>query len=95
MAQVIDSNIEDPEGTGLAIGTLEPVDPPTLWADEAGDFTPWLRDNIERIGAVLGVNFDTVNSEEPVGRHNADLWGQEDGPQGRGVLIENQLTESN
>jgi len=58
------------------IGTLVQVDPRSIWPDEAGDFTPWLRDIVERIGAVLGISFDTVNSAGPVGRHNADLWGQ-------------------
>ena len=98
MAAELDPKVEDTsedEDTGLSIGRLEPVDPRLLWPDEAGDFTPWLRDNIERIGGVLGINFDSVNSEEPVGRYNADLWGQEEGTRGRGVLIENQLTESN
>ena len=98
MAAELDQELEDDSESGdssLSIGKLESVDPRLLWPDEAGDFTPWLRDNIERIGAVLGINFDSVNSEEPVGRYNADLWGQEEGTRGRGVLIENQLTESN
>ena len=75
--------------------TLTSVDPHSVWPDEAGDFTPWLRDHIELLGAELGIRFDSVNTEEPVGRYNADLWGQEEGPQGRGIVIENQLTDSN
>lgn len=77
------------------LGTLVPVEPRSLWPDEAGDFTPWIRDNIERIGTALGIRFDTVTSEEPVGRFNADLWGQEEGTSGRSIVIENQLTDSN
>jgi hypothetical protein len=81
--------------TAATLGSLTPVEPREVWQDEAGDFTPWLRDNIERLGATLGISFDTINTEEPVGRYNADLWGQEEGPPGRGIVIENQLTESN
>ena len=47
------------------IGTLEPVDPRSIWLGEAGDFTPSLRDNVERISVVLGISFDTVNSADP------------------------------
>ena len=82
-------------GSMTEMGNLEPVDLRSIWPDEAGDFTPWLRDNIGRVGDVLGIGFDTVNTEEPVGRYNADLWCQEEAPQSRGIVIENQLTDSN
>jgi hypothetical protein len=76
------------------LARLISVDPRAVWPSEAANFTPWLRENIDRLADVLGIGFDEVTSEEPVGRFSADLWGQEEGTAGRSVVIENQLTES-
>jgi hypothetical protein len=76
------------------LGELVSVNPRDVWPGEAANFTPWLKENIDRLAGVLGIGFDEVTSEEPVGRFSADLWGQEEGTTGRSVVIENQLTES-
>jgi hypothetical protein len=56
------------------LGRLERLDPRKYWRDEARDFTPWLRDNIELLGEVLGLEIDpTVTAEVSVGPFSADL----------------------
>jgi len=87
---VEEGNLPAPE-----LGNMTPVPLREVWPDEAGDFTPWLKENIEHLGAALGISFDTIDAEVAVGKYNADLWGQEEGPSGRSIVIENQLTESN
>ena len=36
-------------------GTLKPVNIRELWPNEARDFTPWLADNIDRLGDALAL----------------------------------------
>ena len=38
------------------VGTLSPVDIREVWADEAGDFTPWLAENAGLVGEALGLD---------------------------------------
>jgi RecB family endonuclease NucS len=72
------------------LGTLTDVDLRQVWNDEARDFTPWLKDNIERLNQVLGLDIEITERERAVGSFAVDLVGR-DLSSGRTVIIENQL----
>lgn len=75
----------------VELGRIGRVDPRQVWKNEAHDFTPWLRDNIEALGEALGLEIDPeVKSEVPVGAFSADLLATDVGT-GALVLVENQL----
>lgn len=72
------------------LGKLERVDPGEVWPNEARDFTPWLRDNIDLLCEALGVELEITESEGEVGDFYVDLAGREV-ESGRVAVIENQL----
>ncbi len=73
----------------MAIGRLKQVNITKLFAHEAHDFTPWLRENIDALGERLGIPLVAIESEKQVGSFNLDLLAE--GPNGEMVIIENQL----
>ena len=44
--------------TNLNLGTLDLVDLRELWQHEERNFTPWLAENLGRLGAVLDMNLN-------------------------------------
>ncbi len=76
------------------MGNLERVNPREIWADEARDFTPWLRRNIGLLSDAVGIDLEITESEESVGSFKCDLFGK-DLSTGREVVIENQLGPTN
>lgn len=76
----------------VEFGTLEDVPVRQGWPLEAASFTPWLSNNLDRLGKALGVPLSFISVEKPVGRYSADILAQD--PNGRPVLIENQLEVS-
>ncbi len=75
------------------LGKLTRIDARTVWSHEAHDFTPWLHDNIELLGAALQLDLDLVESEVRVGPFAADLVAK-DVSHDRWVVIENQLSST-
>ena len=65
-----------------------------MWPNEALDFTPWLAENLDRLGAELGLELKLVACERPVGPYRLDILAKETGTK-RPVAIENQLEWSN
>lgn len=78
----------DLDGKGL--GRLRRVaDPREVWSSEAGDFTPWLADNLDVLSEDLGLSMTLTGTELPVGDFRLDVAAET--PDGRRVIIENQL----
>ena len=71
-------------------GNIQPVSLREVWPDEAFHFTPWLAENIDKLGNVLGLNLKVERTEAPVGSFSLDILAWDvDGK--RPVVIENQL----
>ena len=60
-----------------------------VWTSEAGDFTPWLAENLDVLADELGMSLTLQATEVPVGEFRLDIEAQT--PDGRVVIIENQL----
>jgi hypothetical protein len=77
----------------IDFGEIKPVDIREIWPNEATDFTPWLVDNIGRLGQALGMELEVQEHEADVGDFSLDIMAKDLGA-GRTVVIENQLTET-
>ncbi|MBP2898783.1 DUF4268 domain-containing protein [Escherichia coli] len=62
----------------------------SVWEHEAKDFTPWLADNINLLGAELGMDIELITTEHGIGAFSLDIYGKEVNT-GHSVVIENQL----
>ena len=71
------------------LARIERVDLREVWPNEAADFTPWLQENIDRLGDALGMDLEVEEREASVGTFSLDLLARDGG--GRPVIIENQL----
>ena len=76
--------------SGPVLASLDEVEPRDAWAHEALHFTPWLAQNLDRLGKVVGIDLEWEQSEIAVGRYAADILAR-DARDGSAVLIENQL----
>ena len=63
------------------------------WKHEASEFTPWLEENIQKLGDALGMDLEVIDREASVGDFSLDLLAQDLGSS-RTVIIENQLTQT-
>ncbi|MFN8585713.1 MAG: hypothetical protein U0446_10385 [Dehalococcoidia bacterium] len=59
------------------------------WRNEASDFTPWLAENLDRLGEALGLSLELREREHRVGRYSLDLLLED--ARGRTVIVENQF----
>ena len=74
-------------------GEIEKVPLREIWPNEANDFTPWLADNIEALGAKLRLDLDFVEREVSVGDFSLDLLARNLSNQ-TNVIIENQFGQT-
>lgn len=75
------------------LGRLQRVaDPRQVWAMEAGDFTPWLAENLDVLADELGLVLTLTGTEVPVGSFYLDVQAETD--DGRAVIVENQLART-
>jgi len=72
------------------IGRLEGVPPREAWPREAGDFTPWLAKNLDRLSEAIGVPLELEGTEVAVESFSADILAR-NLADGSLILIENQL----
>lgn len=76
--------------SALELGTIENVDIREVWPTEDGHFTPWLGENLDKLGAELGLELELVQTEAPVGVYSLDILATDVGSDGP-VVIENQF----
>ncbi|MCY4616060.1 MAG: DUF4268 domain-containing protein [Chloroflexi bacterium] len=72
------------------LGSMGAVDVRTVWPHEAGDFTPWLAENIGELNSALRLDIEITQTEAPVGAFSLDILGKVSGTDDI-VIIENQL----
>lgn len=78
----------------VKLGSIERFkDPREVWPDEARDFTPWLKENLDLLGEALGLELEAVDREVSVGPFSADILAKEL-TAGTEVVIENQLEQT-
>ena len=70
------------------IGTLEQVSVRSVWPKEAGDFTPWLAENVDLMSDALEMELELEGQEVSVGGYSADLVFR-DLSSGALVVVEN------
>lgn len=74
----------------IDLASIERVDLREVWPNEAANFTPWLAENISRLGEALGLDLELQDTEAAVGGYSLDILAT-DLNGNRTVVIENQL----
>ena len=80
--------------TAFELGTIEKVDIKAVWPAEDVDFTPWLGENLDKLGAELGMDLELVETEAEVGTFKLDVRAHDANTKGE-VVIENQFGPTN
>lgn len=75
------------------LGELKNVHLRRIWKNEAYDFTPWLAENLNRIGEAVGLELEFEAKEVSVGPYSADILAKDTGTD-KIVVIENQLEKT-
>ena len=77
----------------MNFGKLTAVNVRQLWPHEERDFTPWLCDNLDELGSVLGLDIEFLGREVDVGGFYLDVLARETAT-ARYVVVENQFGQS-
>ena len=76
-----------------SLSSIRKEHPRTVWPNEAGDFTPWLENNIGELSMTLGMSLRVEATEVQAGTRYIDIVAT-DTRSGCPVVIENQLENS-
>jgi hypothetical protein len=63
--------------TSPNLGRLTTVQPRDVWVHEALNFKPWLLENVDVLGDLLGMDLALDVAEHPVGGFSLDLLGRD------------------
>ena len=74
-------------------GTIKSVDIKTIWKNEPQGFTPWLADNLDVLGQLIGLDLELIKCEADAGDFRVDILAQ-DLNTNRTVVIENQFNST-
>jgi phenylpropionate dioxygenase-like ring-hydroxylating dioxygenase large terminal subunit len=76
------------------LGKIKKVNLRGVFPDEARDFTPWLKDNIDQLSEAIGIEIIDLRREGDVGGFSCDLIGTEANSEDK-IIIENQFSQTN
>jgi hypothetical protein len=76
----------------MEVGKIERLELREIWSNEALNFTPWLEENIDTLGEVIGLPLSVVAREKTIGSFSLDLLAEDDNH--NKVIIENQLEKT-
>jgi len=74
----------------IVFDKIHKIDPKSIWKHEAHDFTPWLAENITKLGEAIGIELEVTEIEADVGSFSLDILAKDLG-RNANVIIENQL----
>jgi hypothetical protein len=78
----------------VKFGELKYLNLRTIWPNETTEFTPWLAENIQKLGEAVGMELELIKREAGVGDFSLDLLAKDLGT-GHNVIIENQFGATN
>ncbi len=79
--------------TERQIGAIEKVDIKEVWPTEDSHFTPWLGNNLDKLGEELDMDLELVETEAEVGPFKLDVLARDSSAEGD-VVIENQYGDT-
>ncbi len=71
-------------------GKIKRINIRDIWQYESHDFTPWLADNLDKLGESVGMDLALVEQEASVGNFSLDILAK-DLSTSHNVIIENQF----
>ena len=82
---------------GIKLGKMQRiVDLRSVWPHEEHDFSQWLakEENLAQLSEAIGIDIELEETESSVGSFSVDIYAKEGGTS-RGIIIENQLEDTN
>jgi len=74
-------------------GKIKKVNIRDIWQHEAHNFTPWLAENLDKLGESVGMDLELIEQEASVGNFSLDVLAR-DLSTGHNVIIENQFGDT-
>lgn len=74
-------------------GKIRKVNIKDIWQHEAHNFTPWLAENLDKLGESVGMDLELIEQEASVGNFSLDVLAK-DLSTGHNVIIENQFGDT-
>lgn len=59
------------------LGTLKRVNPREYWKHEEQDFTPWLKENIDKLSEEIGIEIEVEDREVGIGSFSLGTIGSD------------------